>query len=158
MRARGSRPLAGSSSRRSFGVVNQDAGQAQPLLHAPAQCPDDRPAFFGQADQFQHIAHGFFALRGRDFVAGAEEIQVFGHFHVLVNAEEIRHVTDDVPDGVGFAHDVLAEDVGGAGGGGKEGGENAQGGGFARAVGADEAEQIALVDCRVRELRAVIEP
>ena len=107
------------------------------------------PRFSRQAHQFQHVVHRFFPLRGRDFVARAEEIQVLGHLHVLIDAEKIGHVADDMAHGVGLAHHVVAEDSGGAGGGRQEGGQDAQGGGLARAVGADEAEQIALVDGQV---------
>ena len=152
MRARGSSPLAGSSSSSTLRIVNQHARQAEPLLHAAAQRADERALLFRQADQFQNIVDGFFALRGGNFVARAEEIEVLGHFHVLIHAEKIRHVTDDMAHGVGFADDIVAKDFGRAGGRREKSGEDAQRGGFARAIGADEAEQIAAVDGQVERI------
>ena len=73
------------------------------------------PFFSVKPDELEDVVDGFFALGGRDFVAGAEEIEVFGHLHVLIDAEEIRHVTDDMADGVGVADDIVAENAGGAG-------------------------------------------
>ena len=108
-----------------------------------AQRADDRAPLLRQAHQFQNIVDSLFPLRGRNFVAGPEEIQVFGHLHVLIDAEKVGHVTDDVPHGVGLADDIVAQDSGGAGGGRQEGGQDAQGGGLAGAIGADEAEEIA---------------
>ena len=107
------------------------------------------PFFSLKPDQFQHVVDRLLALRGGNLVTRAEEIQVLRHFHVLVHAEEIRHVTDDMAHGVGVAHDIVAEDLGRAGGGREKRGEDAQRGGLARAVGADEAEEIAAVDGQV---------
>ena len=48
--------------------------------------------------------------------------------------------------GDGLGHDVVAGDGGGAGGGGDEARKHAHGGGLAGAVGAEEAEDLALVE------------
>ena len=129
-----------------LGVVDEDAGEAEPLLHAAAKGADEGSLFVRQSDEFEHVFDGAFALFGGDFVAGAKEVEVFGDFHVFVDAKEVGHVADEVADGVGVAGDVVAEYLGAAFAGGKEGGENAQCGGLAGAVGADEAEEVALMD------------
>src|ERR1041384_8100315 len=71
-----------------LGIMDENAGQAEALLHAAAEGADERPAFFGQADEFQNVIDGFLALRGGDFVAGAEKIEVLGSFHVLIDPKE----------------------------------------------------------------------
>jgi hypothetical protein len=86
----------------------------------------------------------------RYLVAGAEEVQVLGHLHILIHAEEVRHIADDVPHRVSVAQDVVAQDLRGARGRREERGQNAQGGRLAGAVRADEAEQVALVDSEVQ--------
>src|SRR3974390_2911100 len=95
--------------------MNQHARQAQPLLHAAAQGADERALFLAKPDQFQHIIYRLLALRSWDLVTGPEEIQVLSHFHVLINAEEIRHITDDMADRVGVAHYIMTEDLRAAG-------------------------------------------
>lgn len=132
-----------------LGVVDEDAGEAESLLHAAAEGADEGSLFVGESDKFEHVFDGVFALFGGDFVASAEEVEVFGDFHVFVDAKEVGHVADEVADGVGVAGDVVAEYFGTAGAGGKEGGEDAERGGFAGAVGADEAEKVAAVDLQV---------
>jgi hypothetical protein len=81
--------------------VDQNARKAESLLHAAAERADERAPLFGQSDEFQHVRDRLFALGRRDPVAGAEKVEVLGDLHVLVDAEEIRHVADDMADGVG---------------------------------------------------------
>src|SRR5206468_8079849 len=133
-------------------VVNQHPRKTEPLLHAPTQRADQRPFLFAQTNQFEHIVDCLLPLRRWDFVTGAEKIEVFGHFHVFVHAEEIRHVTNDVTDGVGVADNVVAEHLRGATGGRQEGGQDAQGGGLASAVRADETEKIAAIHRKIQRV------
>ena len=95
--------------------MNQDARKAEPLLHTAAQCADERALLFAEADQFQNVVDCLFALSGRDFVACAEEIQIFGHFHVFVDTKEIGHVTDHMPHGIGITNNIMAENLRSAG-------------------------------------------
>ena len=133
--------------------MDEHAGEAEPLLHAAGESADERAFLFAEADELQHVVHRLLALRGRDLVTRAEEVEILGHLHVLVHAEEVGHVADDVAHGVGIAHDVVAEDECLSGGGREEGGEDAERGGLARAVRADEAEEIALVDSEVERVQ-----
>src|SRR5256885_9536615 len=93
-----------------------------------------RSLLLAKANQFEHVIDRFLALRRRNFVTRAKEIEILGHFHVLVHTEEIWHVTDHVPDRVGVAHDVMTEHLRGAAGRREERGENAKGRGLPRAV------------------------
>lgn len=97
------------------GVMDEHAGEPEALLHAAAEGADDGAAFFGEADEFEHVVDGFLTLLGRDAVAGTEEVEVLGDFHVLVHPEEVGHVADHMADGIGVFDDVMAEDAGGAG-------------------------------------------
>src|SRR5260221_401286 len=80
---------------------------------------------------------------------GPEEIQVPGDFHALVPAEEAGHVADDVAHRVCVADPVMAQDARLPRRRREEGGQDAQRGGLARAVGADEAEEVAAIDRQV---------
>ena len=126
-------------------IVNEDAGEAEALLHPAAQGADQGAFLFGEADEFKDVVYGFFALGGGNLVTRTEEIQVLRHFHVFIHAEEIRHVTDDVTHRVRVRDDIVTEHFRSAGGGSEKGCENAQRGGLARAVGTDEAEQVAAI-------------
>src|SRR5436190_1111230 len=73
-------------------IVNEDAGEAEALLHAAAERPDDRAFLFREADKFQHVVYRALALRGGDLVARAEEVEILGYFHVFVHPEKVGHV------------------------------------------------------------------
>ena len=92
-------------------VVDQHPRQAEPLLHAPAQRADERPFLLRQPHQFQHVVHRLLPLRRRNLVAGAKEIQVLRHLHVLIHAEEVRHVTNHVAHRIGLAQQVASENL-----------------------------------------------
>ena len=130
--------------------MDQHARQTQPLLHTPTQGADQRAFLLAQPDQFQHVVHRLLALDGGDLVARTEEIQVLGHLHVLVHAEEVRHVTNDVAHRVGLLDDIMPHHPGRARRGREKGRQNPQRGGLARAVGADEPEQIPAVHRQVQ--------
>src|SRR6185503_19814790 len=93
-------------------VMNEDTGEAETLLHPAAERADESTFFFTQADEFENIVDRFFPLEGGDLVAGAKEVEILGHLHVLVDTEEVGHVTDDVAHGIGIAHDIMAEHEG----------------------------------------------
>ena len=130
-------------------IVHQHAGEADALLHAAAERPDQSALFFTQADQLEHVVDRLLALGRTDAVARREKVEVLGHLHVLVHAEKIRHVAEDAPYLVGLGHHVVSHHPGRAGRGRQEGGQDAQRGGFAGAVRADEPEQVPLVDREV---------
>lgn len=85
----------GFVQQQQFGIVKQRFGQAQTLLHAATETFDVRGALVRQVGQFQHVIDDRFALIGRDFVSSGEKVEVFPHFHVVVNAEKIGHIADD---------------------------------------------------------------
>ena len=135
------------------GIVNEAAGQAEALLHAPGEGVHIGFALLRQLHQVQQALRHLFPVRRALAVAAAVEIQVFPAFQVVVDAEEVRHVAD-VPAGFGRVfHHVGAVHRGGAGGGFQEGGQDAHGGGFAGAVGADEAVEAAVADFQAQAVQ-----
>ena len=125
-------------------IVQQHAGQAEPLGHAAGEAGDEGVALVAQVDQVEHVVADLAALRPLDAIGGGEELQVLDHLHVVVDAEEVGHVADQAADFLGMGVDRVAADAGLAPGGLQERGQDPHGGRLARAVGADEAEQVAL--------------
>jgi hypothetical protein len=81
-------------------------------------------------------------------VGGAQPVQAAGQHEVLaagrllVRSAELADVADPPPDPPRCAPDVLPGDVGVAGVGRQQRGEDAQGRGLARAVGPEQAEDL----------------
>ena len=82
------------------------------------------------------------------------EVQVLAHVEALERAVGLEGAGDAVPgDEMGGASgDVLRVQQDVAGGGGKDAGDQRQQGGFAGAVGADDAEKVAALDSHVQVL------
>src|SRR5690606_38130283 len=78
-------------------------------------------------------------------VSSREEVQVFPHLDVVVNAEVVRHVFDDAADPLRLAGDIHTVDKSSARGGAEQRGQHLDGGGFAGAVRTDKSENIAAV-------------
>ena len=134
-------------------IVNQAARQAKPLLHAPGQRVDIFVFPVLQLHQFQQLGSHPFPVGRADPIAAGVEVQVFPAGQVVVHAEEIRHVAHQSPGLLPFLRHVRAVDIGGAGGGRHQGGQNAHGGRFARAVGADKAVERAGGDFQRKSLQ-----
>jgi hypothetical protein len=83
MRARGSRPLAGSSMSRIAGIVQEHAGHGEPLLHASREGADLGGGLVTQIGQFEHVVDDLATLGPVDVVRGGEELEIFGDDHVL---------------------------------------------------------------------------
>src|SRR5216683_1171912 len=82
----------------------------------------------------------------RDAVDTGVEAEVLGDGEVFIEAEFLRHVADVALDVGGVFADVHAEDGAGAFSGCDESAEGFDDGGFAGAVGAEEAEEFSFVD------------
>src|SRR5439155_14718440 len=130
----------------NLGIMNQDASQAEPLLHAAAESADESAFFFAEANEFEDVIDCFLALRRRNFVTGAEEVEVLGDLHVFIDAKKIGHVANDVAHRVGIANDVVTEHARLPSRGREEGGENSECGRFACAIGANEPKEIAAMN------------
>ena len=91
-RARGSRPLDGSSRISTGGIVDQGLGQAKSLLHAARQAVDEVVALVRQIEQLQHVADHLPAPRARNLVRHGKKIEKLPDLHAVVHAEVVGHV------------------------------------------------------------------
>ncbi len=133
-----------------LGVVDEHAGETQPLLHAAGEAIDGRGLFGLQVGQFQHTFDDAFALARLDAESGGEKFEVFKDFQVVIHAHEVGHVAHQAADLAAVAKHVVAVDIGPAGGGRQQRRQDAHGGGFAGAVGTDKAKDVAGVDGEVQ--------
>ena len=140
----------GLVEQQDLGIVQQHPGDREPLLHAPAQAVDLAFGLVDEVGQVEHVLHDGPSGGAVDAVAAREELQVLTDEHVVVGAHEVRHVADDRPDQVVLVADGLAVDAGLAPAGLEQRRENLDRRGLARAVGADEAEALALLDGEVQ--------
>ena len=92
------------------------------------------------------------APRSVDAIGGRKEFEVFDDLHVIVDAEEVGHVADQAADLFGMRIDGIATDVGFAPAGAEQRGDDSHRGRLARAVGADESEQIPSVQLQFDRL------
>ena len=126
--------------------MNQRVRQTQPLLHAAGQHIHIAVALIAQANKLEQLVDHAHALLIGKAVAAGVKVQVFPGFQPVVHAEEIGHVADQLAHAAGgFAH-VHPIHHRRARGGRQKRGQDAHGGAFARAVGADKAVQLAVAD------------
>ncbi len=97
----------------------------------------------------QHVCFAFGAARFGDTVDAAEEVDVLFHREVVVERELLRHVTDVLFDGFRLRHHIQAAHGCAAGSGQQQPAQHADGGGFARAVGSQESENLAAADVEI---------
>jgi glyoxalase family protein len=129
-----------------FGAVDDGGGEGEFFAHAMGVVGDELFGLVGEAHELEEFGG---ALGGGGFVEAvhaADEVEVFagGEF-----AEESHAFGDDADmafDVDGIVEEVFAEDLDGAGGGSEEAGEHFDSGGFAGAVGTEEAEELAGFD------------
>ena len=81
-----------------------------------------------------------------DLVGHGEEVEEFPDFHAVVDAEVVGHEADHAADGHRVGGDRVAADAALARGRPQQRGQEADGRALARAVGADEAEDLPLAD------------
>ena len=86
---------------------------------------------------------------GVEAVHAADEAEIFGCGETAEEGEAFGDDADLALDFDGVGDGVEAEDLDAAGGGGEQAGEHLDGGGFAGAVGAEEAEELAGRDGEV---------
>src|SRR6202041_1547011 len=123
---------------KNFGAVNHGAGDAEALLHSAGEAVDQRFAFgfeAGLGDAFGQARRDF--GRGH-FVGVGKVVEILPDFEVFVDGKKVGEIAD-VPAGLfGIVEDVDAGDADFAMRRLEESAGEADGGGFASAVGADE--------------------
>jgi hypothetical protein len=125
--------------------IGQRAGAERgPLLPAARQLARDLLLAAFEPEPGDHRLGG--ARRARQAVDARDEFQILAHRKILVETEVLRHVADARLDLCGFGADVEAEAGAAALVGREQAAQHADGGGLARAVGAEEAEDRAAPD------------
>ena len=112
-------------------------------------------ALVGQVDQLEHLLADLLPRGPLDPVGRGEELEVLDHLHVVVDAEEVGHVADDAADLLRAGVDRVAADGRLAPGGIQERGQDPHRRRLARAVGADEAVDVPLVERQVEPVQGV---
>ncbi len=134
-------------------IVQQRAGQADPLRLPATERVDHRVALEAHVDQVELLLADLPPAGAVDAVGGGEEFEVLDDGHVVVHAEEVGHVADQPPDLLRMRVDALAADVGFAVVGLKQRGDHPHRGRLARAVRADESEDVAFLERKVDLVR-----
>ncbi|MNM11475.1 hypothetical protein D3C81_216370 [compost metagenome] len=129
--------------------VDQCAGNHQTPLHAAGQRTRLHITFVPQAQLGQVLLGALLGQLGRDaVVAGLGDDDVEGLFE-LVEVELLRHHAQATLERGGLAVQVVTEHAHCAAGLVHQGRENADGGGFAGAVGAEQGEEVAFGNIKV---------
>ena len=147
----GSRVQAGGGlvEEQHLGIVDEGVREAQPLLHAARQAEHVGVALVREVDQLEQVADDAPPLGRTEAVAPTEEVQVLPDLHVVVDPERVRHVAEDAAHRLGVPADRFTGDPGIAGSRFEERREHPQHRRLARAVGADEPEDLARLDGQV---------
>ena len=139
------------------GLVEEDDGgsadQAGGQVEAPSHAAGVglRPAVAGlvEAELVQQLAGAGAGVRAGEVQQPGEQLEILPAGQLLVDRGVLAGQADRAADAVGVLHDVAAGDRGGARVGTQEGREDADGGGLARAVGAEDPEHGSLGDGQV---------
>jgi hypothetical protein len=127
-------------------AVEQAAGDEQALAHALGQGAGGGVALVDEVEGGEHLVDGGRELGLGELEALAEEAQVLGRRHVLVERVTVAEEADLTAQGGLVGARPHAVELDAALAGGEHGGEHAQGGRLAGAVGADEADDRAAGD------------
>ena len=127
-------------------VVDERARQAQPLLHAAGEHVHVAVALVGQVHQLQQALGHMLAFLWAKAVAARIKVQVFPGFQPVIDAEEVRHIAHEAANFTRTARHVHAVQHGRSLAWLKERRQDAHGGGFARAVGAHKAVELAVMN------------
>ena len=126
-----------------FGAVDDGSGEGKFLLHAVREVGDEFLCFVGEVHEFEELGGARGCGRGVEAVHAADEAEILGGGEAAEESEAFRDDADLALDFDGVSGGVEAEDLNAAGGGSEQAGEHLDGGGFACAVGAEEAEELA---------------
>ena len=126
------------------GAVEKTAGDGQLLLHAARQFAGQLVRLVGDFQFFQEAARDFLVMR--HVVDAGRESQVLRHRQVIEQARFVRK-KGQVPLGFnGIAPHAVPADLHRAARRRDDAGEAAEGGGFARAIGADQPDDFPGAD------------
>ena len=147
-RVSGSTPEVGSSRNSTAGSCITGAGQRQPLLEAQRQLAGILRRDRAQAERLDHAADRLPPPVARQAVDAGEEIEILPHAQIAVERKLLGHVAQPPPGGPAGPIQVEAGHPGAAGGRAQQAAHHLERGRLARAVGAEQAEDLAAPDAK----------
>ncbi len=128
------------------GVVHHGAGNGEALHHAAGKAAHHLVGAVGQLEAVEQLGGALLALAGRLPEVSAVKEQNFAGGEGEIQVGPLRHHPDQPLGRHLLPPHVVFADERAAGGGADARGQDADGGGFARAVGAQQAEDPAALD------------
>ena len=125
--------------------MDDGSGEADALFHAGGEAVVGAIGILEHGEHFEDVMDAVAEGGAGPALEFAEEGEGFAGGELGVESGIGGEEADVAAYGFGFADEIVAGDDGGAGGGGEDGGEAAEGGSFAGAVGAQEAVDLAGV-------------
>jgi hypothetical protein len=130
-------------------LVHHGGGEAQALLLPSREVPDAVLLALFEAILGEKLVDARSALRRRDRVDLAHELEVLPHREVLVEGEALGHVADLAAQPLGVGGDPTVEHLGLAFGRPQEPAEHPDRGGLSRAVGTEKSVDLGAADLEV---------
>ena len=140
----GIQPRGGFVENQHVWIVNNRLRQTHPLAVAFGEFAQKLVLHIGHKATLAYIIHALFKFRAGKALELAHEAQVFGCLHLRIKRRSFGQIADSLLHLERLCENIEACDRRGAGGGRKEAGENAHGGCLPRAIGAKEANDLAL--------------
>jgi len=135
--------------KKNFGAVDYGGGQGQFFLHAVRVVGDELFGLVGELHEIEKLGSSFRGDFAVESVHAADKIQIFGSGEAT---EESHAFGNDADLALHFDRvrgEIEAENFDASSGGSEEAGEHFDGGGFASAVGSEEAEELAGCDAEI---------
>ena len=112
IRARGSRPLAGSSRISTLGIVNHRPAQAEPLPHPFRQAADRFVGQLIQPREAHRVLNRLMPLAAGEAIGAGKEIEILVAIDVGIGAEIVGHEAQPAADAIGIVDARKAIDKG----------------------------------------------
>ncbi len=128
------------------GTVDDGGGEGEFFAHAVGVVGDELFGLVGEAHELEEFGGALGGGGVVEAVHAADEVEVLAGGELAEEGHALGDDADVALDLDGVVEEVFAEDLDGAGAGSEEAGEHLDGGGFAGAVGAEEAEELAGFD------------
>ena len=133
-----------------IGLVHNGLGDADTLLVALGQGADQFPRYIGEAAALHGTRDGLFTARARHAVQSRGQPQIFSDVQFPVQRRCFREIADPCFGRDRLIHQVNAADADFTGAGGEVTGEHLHGGGFAGAVGPEQAQHLPVANFQVK--------
>ena len=124
-------------------MASKASARPDALAIALGEGADELALDLGQPAAFEDIVDAFAALPAVDALDAGAEVEVFVDAHFFIEGAAFGHVADLGANGDRVPENIEPGDGGAAGGRGEIASQDAHGGGFARPVGAEEADDLA---------------